>query len=125
MVPGHPANLRQTDQIPQQLEDGTYTGDPEKQHKARTIQLEDPVKDLSQPQRAQLNVHGNHLGLKVTCRKRIDGLWSTAGSGVPLVTGSSFGKLLQVVAGEGLGAAQLARNQADVSEMFHCFHAHE
>jgi hypothetical protein len=43
MMPGHPAKLRQIDQIPQQLEDGTYTSDPEKQQKARAIELEDPV----------------------------------------------------------------------------------
>ena len=50
---------------------------------------------------------------------------SAAGSGVSLVAGASLGQLLQMIAGERLGAAQLAGDQADVGEMLHRFHAHK
>jgi hypothetical protein len=50
MVPGHPADFRHIDQVPQQLEDGADTGNPEKQGEPRAIELKDPVQDLSQPQ---------------------------------------------------------------------------
>jgi hypothetical protein len=50
MVPGHPADFHHLDQIPQQLENGTDAGNPEKQGEAGAIELKDPVQDLSQPQ---------------------------------------------------------------------------
>ena len=40
-------------------------------------------------------------------------------------SGSELGELLQVVAGERLGASELPCDQADVGKMLHRFHAHE